>query len=148
MIQFEKITLTWLSCPYNEVPEQAGIYQIYGTSPLYGMDVLLYIGKADNLKGRLNDHFANLGTIGRQPNKSCRYAVLPKELTEIVEQTLILMHKPSLNSSSINNMKTELKKKPIYIQNEGERGMLNIEVTNYYFLHAAAYAHEIPETHT
>lgn len=135
-IEFEIITLDWEKKDYKEFPNEAGVYQIYGTSPLYGMDTLLYIGQANNLKQRIRDHFDYKdGVIGRQPNKSCRYAKVPKELLNIVEQTLIIMHKPSFNSARLIKVSTEVKLRNVYIQNHGDRGMLNIENTNFYFLH-------------
>lgn len=135
-IEFEIVTLDWIKADYKESPDTPGIYQIYGTSPIYGMDTLLYIGQTKSLKNRLKEHFENKdGVIGRQPNKSCRYATLSNDLLNIVEQTLIAMHKPSFNSARLIQVSTGVKLRPIYIQNHGERGMLNIENTNFYFLH-------------
>lgn len=134
-ITFEKITLEWERKDYKDVPYSSGIYQIYGTSPLYGMDTLLYIGQAINLNQRMKDHFDfKEGVIGRQPNKSCRFALLDKNLLDIVEQTLIIMHKPSFNSARLIRVSPIVKSRAVYIQNHGDRGMLCIENTNYYFL--------------
>lgn len=132
---FDIITLDWCKEDYKNVPDKSGLYQIYGTSPLYGLDTLLYIGQAKNLRQRIQGHFEfKDGVIGRQPNKSCRYAVLDESLLNIAEQILIIMHKPSFNSSSLIKVSPKVKEKGFYIQNHGERGLLNIEVTNYYFL--------------
>lgn len=135
-IKFEIITLNWEKAAYKDFPTVAGVYQVYGTSPLYGIDTLLYIGKAENLKNRISIHFnPEKGVMGRQPNKSCRYATLEdKSLLNIVEQTLIIMHKPSFNSAKLLQVSPSVRAKPYYIQNHGDRGMLNIENTNYYFL--------------
>lgn len=134
-ITFEKITLDWKKKAYQELPHASGVYQIYGTSPLYGMDTLLYIGQAKDLNQRMKDHFDfKEGVIGRQPNKSCRYALLDTSLLDIVEQTLIIMHKPSFNSARLIRVSPIVKSKAVYIQNHGDRGMLCIENTNYYFL--------------
>ena len=72
-IEFEIITLDWVKDDYKSFPDSSGIYQIYGTSPLYGMETLLYIGQAKrSLRHRIKDHFDfKEGFIGRQPNKSC-----------------------------------------------------------------------------
>lgn len=134
-IEFEVVTLDWKKENYQKAPAETGIYQIYGTSPLYGVDTLLYIGRAKNLQIRLAQHFGGLNkTIGRQPNKSCRFAVVSEDLYEAVEQTLIVMYKPGFNTGNINAISKKSTSRPIYIQNHGERGMLNYENTNYYFL--------------
>ncbi|PUZ23430.1 hypothetical protein DCC81_23925 [Chitinophaga parva] len=134
-ITFEIVTLKWQSLKYTEVGDACGVYQVYGTSPLYGIDTLLYIGRSINPKARLKDHFEfTEGALGRQPNKSCRFAEVAGELIEIVEATLIAMYKPSFNIAGLNNVEYKAKERAIYIQNHGERGMLNYENTNYYFL--------------
>lgn len=120
---------------YTDFPDSPGIYQIYGSSPLYGIDTLLYIGQALSLKHRLKTHLGDKeNVIGRQANLSCRYAEVPLELLDAAEQILIVMYKPSFNSLSLRNIKSGAKEKPYYIQNHGERGILNYENTNYYFL--------------
>jgi hypothetical protein len=134
-VTFEKITLDWIKADYLSFPNLSGVYQIYGSSPLYGIDTLLYIGQAKNLKNRICCHLGdNENVIGRQANLSCRYAGVPEHLLDVVEQTLIVMYKPSFNSIGLKNVKSSVKEKGYYIQNHGERGMLNFETTNYYFL--------------
>jgi excinuclease UvrABC nuclease subunit len=141
-ILFKRITLNWKKKETKEIaeiPSKRGLYQIYGTSPVYGMDTLLYIGMGENLQKRINDHISSEKSfIGRQPNKTIRYAEFPQEvessLLAITEQILIVMYKPSFNSSSVINIKDVDKAKYYYIQNRGERGILSMEVTNYYFI--------------
>jgi excinuclease UvrABC nuclease subunit len=100
------------------------------------MDTLLYIGKANNLNERVRQHFDSTKSfISRQPNKSCRYANVSLDKLTVVEETLIIMHKPCFNSARLIQVSHETKTKPVYIQNHGDRGMLNIENTNFYFLH-------------
>lgn len=147
-IKFRIITLNWVKADYGNFPNKPGFYQIYGTSPIYGMDTLLYLGKSKNLKDRITQHFESTESfIGRQPNKSCRYALLsdnvimleettlPKDSIDyslnMIEETLIVMHKPTFNSARLVKLAPHLN--AIYIQNHGERGMLNIETTNFYF---------------
>ena len=134
-LRWENAYFDWKTKNYNVFPNASGIYQIYGTSPLYGLDTLLYIGQAKDLRYRIKQHFESSESfIGRQPNKSCRYALLDPSSLTIVEQTLIAMHKPSFNSANLINLHNDSKSRFIYIQNLGERGILNIEVTNYFFL--------------
>lgn len=134
-VTFEIITLDWVKAVHTDFPMSSGIYQIYGTSPLYGMDTLLYIGQAQNLNSRIKNHIDfKEGVIGRQANLSCRYAIAPLEKLDIIEQTLIVMYKPSFNSIGLKNVSQSVKERGYYIQNHGERGLLNHENTNYYFL--------------
>jgi hypothetical protein len=134
-VTFEKITLDWVKKDFLNFPTESGVYQIYGSSPLYGSDTLLYIGQAFNLKHRIKDHLGDKeNVIGRQANLSCRYATVQQHLLDVVEQTLIVMYKPSFNSMGLKNVKPSVKEKGYYIQNHGERGLLNYETTNYYFL--------------
>lgn len=146
-IDFYKVTLDWQKVEYNSTPSKIGVYQIYGTSPIYGVDTLLYIGQTKRFDRRHKEHFDNtLGFIGRQPNLTCRFAELPNItvgkmsralLLTAVEEVLIIMHKPSFNSQRLINISKPIKEITnehlLYIQNHGERGMLNLEVTNYYF---------------
>ena len=134
-ITFEIITLDWIKVNHKDFPISSGVYQIYGTSPLYGMDTLLYIGQAKNLNSRIKAHIEfKEGVIGRQANLTCRYAVAPNDQLDIIEQTLIVMYKPSFNSIGLKNVSQSVKDRGYYIQNHGERGLLNNETTNYYFL--------------
>lgn len=146
--KFEIITLNWIKISdtinidyikqkLNNPNERVrGVYQVYGTSPLYGIDTLLYIGMSDtNIWDRIHRHFSDNTTIGKQPNKTIRFAEINYDETMIkrIEDTLIVMYKPSFNSSTLNDINPTSKNKLIYIQNHGERGMLNYENTNYYF---------------
>jgi hypothetical protein len=134
-VTFEIITLEWKKKDYKDFPIESGVYQIYGSSPLYGIDTLLYIGQAKNLRKRINDHLGNEeNLIGRQANLSCRYAKVSEHLLDVVEQTLIVMYKPSFNSTGLKNVHPSVREKGYYIQNHGARGLLNYETTNYYFL--------------
>lgn len=142
---FEIITLEWKKTTPDKFPGAPGVYQVYGTSPLYGVDTLLYIGKATNLNDRIKAHFdPEVGVLGRQPNKTCRFAEVPAELLDVVEQILIVMHKPSFNAASLKRVSQKLRENAYYLQNHGDRGMLNLENTNFYFL-ANVKLKELPD---
>lgn len=94
---------------------KGGLYQIYGTHPVYGDNVLVYIGKTDQefsnrLKGRnvivgnsdTNNVHIYLGVIHYDDDKEKRDVS-----TDIAraESLLIHYHKPSNNSSNINSLK-------------------------------------------
>jgi len=137
-MEFEVITLDWKIIKDVEdiknLSPDSGVYQIYGDSPIYGRDTLLYIGKASNFKNRVNGHISNIESfITRQPNINFRFAKVELNLLSIVEQILIVMHKPSFNSANIIEISSKAKQKGYYIQNHGKRGLLHLEVTNFYF---------------
>ncbi len=91
-----------------------GIYQVYGKHPVYGSNVLLYIGKAD------------LQTIGKRisqenwwnTNDSNRLLIYagrlvgeqtPEEIDwsieiDLAEKLLIYVHKPAYNSKNLTNI--------------------------------------------
>jgi len=103
-----------INCLNNEY-EDFGIYQVYGCHPIYGNDVLLYIGKAaqqtfskrlsqegwennidyENIKFYVGRLFAH-----KQPN-------LIEEWDKMIDQAermLIYAHEPARNSSNILNV--------------------------------------------
>ena len=126
-----------LEIDQSDIPNTAGLYQIYGASSIYGLNSLLYIGKSKNLKARLNNHLSEDTMISRQQNLSIRYACVSSDqsdidnILEIVETINIAIHKPCLNSKSII---TPYKKSLYLVENHGERGVLNLQVTNSYWV--------------
>lgn len=88
-----------------------GIYQVYGRHPVYGNDVLLYIGKADyqTLGKRIsqedwlytndsNNHKIYVGRLhGSQPPTEDLWSTY----IDLAERLLIFTHKPAYNSKSI-----------------------------------------------
>ncbi|HEY3431015.1 MAG TPA: hypothetical protein VGK09_00575 [Rhodocyclaceae bacterium] len=91
-----------------------GVYQVYGTHPLYGSDVLIYIGKADKQTfgkrlsqegwGTYNQDAARvLVSVGRLSG----YKETPpndewsRQISD-VERLLIYSHWPAGNSSGLN----------------------------------------------
>jgi len=133
---FTRIPLIWVKPNLSEkITSGPGVYQVYGDSPIYGTNTLLYIGQADNLSKRIKGgHLKNLESfITKQPNIYFRYAKVKHNLLNIVESILIAMHKPSFNSSYIINVHHDATLEAYYMQNHGDRGMLHLEVTNFYF---------------
>ena len=91
-----------------------GIYQIYGTHPLYGADVLLYIGKADQQtfgvrlsqeawratnsdSSGLSVYVGRLGGYGVTPSNE----EWSRQIA-FAERMLIVAHWPAGNSSGLN----------------------------------------------
>lgn len=100
---------------YSVKPTDKGLYQIYGSNPLYGDDVLIYIGKTEQpFNKRLNGRSV---IIDNQDIKNIKiylgqiyYDDTSKHLTfsddiSKAESLLIHYHKPANNSSSINSLK-------------------------------------------
>ncbi|MDD1980447.1 hypothetical protein [Pseudomonas asiatica] len=89
-----------------------GFYCIYGRHPVYGPDVLLYIGETketesgrsfrdrlgEHLKGRFWYH-ANLSVALGSPDSNQK--LLPQEV-RLVESILVAAHKPALNRVHID----------------------------------------------
>jgi hypothetical protein len=128
-----------LEMPETEIKEnKAGLYQIYGDSIIYGLDSLLYIGSAMNLKKHLEERLFKNEMINNQQNLSIRYALVDKDedtevkdMLDITKSINIAMHKPSMNSQNI----AKPYKKDLYlVENHGERGVLNIQVSNSYWV--------------
>lgn len=120
-------------------PTDKGLYQIYGAHPVYGAEVLLYIGKTTRLFGHrlseegwrsTNPDAANLkiyvgrlsGTNGTPSAESWL-----EEIT-IAETFLIYAHWPAGNSSGLNvNMGKDFH--DIHILNWGQHRSLLPEVS-------------------
>lgn len=110
-----------------------GIYQIYGCHPVYGNDVLLYIGKADaqTFNKRLtqewwweqNSDAKNLKIyVGRLFAKEQPTNEIWSNMISYAEKMLIFSHSPAMNSSnifSISRNSNELKE------------LENVQVFNY-----------------
>ncbi|MEA2018871.1 MAG: hypothetical protein U9N59_10525 [Campylobacterota bacterium] len=117
----------------NDENKDIGVYQVYGCHPIYGNDVLLYIGKAAkqtfalrlSQEGwNLNEDFHNIKFyVGRlfdeyQPKSISQWY----DMIDKAESMLIYAHKPARNSSNILNISKSQQKIEIF---------KNIRVLNY-----------------
>jgi hypothetical protein len=119
----------------NSIPsiflKNVGLYQIYGNHPVYGSDVLLYIGKTDiSFQDRFSGHFRSGIFYDYYTNLSVYLAPwkLPDEdpkigLMELVESVLIFFHSPALNKEYFYLFKKGAEK--YLIRNCGFFGSLN-----------------------
>ena len=114
----------------SELLDECGFYQIYGRHPVYGKDVLLYIGETKESKTsnrsfrvRLNEHLK--GNFFQHTNISVHLGPcsLPAETVEIVESILIYSHVPALNVQHTGSMKLGSEK--YLVRNWGFTGNLN-----------------------
>lgn len=105
-----------------------GVYQIYGKHPVYGSDVLLYIGKADlqtlgkriSQEGwiHLNDSNNTKVYVGRFHGSNNPSPEQWSKEIDLAERLLIYVHKPAYNSRSLSSLPdTELQN--IHILNWG-----------------------------
>ena len=116
-----KIHIEWENgIPLTDVssfqgPTDYGIYQIYGAHPVYGSDVLLYIGKAQqqtfgvripqHVKWAFNRDAGNVKVyLGRLGGNKQVDSQSWSEQIDSAEKLLIYSHKPAYNSSNINTM--------------------------------------------
>ncbi|WP_279620819.1 hypothetical protein NQ126_004590 [Priestia megaterium] len=91
-----------------------GVYQIYGKHPVYGSDVLLYIGKADyqTLGKRIlqedwldtNDSNNTKIYVGRLHGSHTPSMDQWSLEIDLVERLLIYVHKPAYNARSISSL--------------------------------------------
>jgi hypothetical protein len=125
--------------------EDYGIYQIYGDHPVYGENLLLYIGKAQDqtYSMRLTQHF-NGGFITESHipkftrlhlSYFCKTDGVNNdnwgEYIGLVEKILINAHFPAYNSQEIKGvMDKEQFKKELLIMNWEERGKLLPELSS------------------
>ena len=94
----------------SELLLSSGIYQIYGRHPVYGKDVLLYIGetKADgnsrSFSKRLAEHLNERVRFFNHTNLSVHFGPLdlPDSVIQKVESILIFCHAPALNRHHID----------------------------------------------
>ena len=133
---FEVISIKWDDCKQDD-KELHCLYCAYGDSPIYGRDVLLYIGKtSQELAERNKQHLKT--DFERINNLSFRKGVFENginhndDIISKAESLLITMLKPSYNSSNIKNY--NFNDKLYLILNKGNRGTLPLEVSNIWWI--------------
>lgn len=120
-----KIHIEW-NGPYDlekicELSESTdyGVYQVYGTHPIYGSDVLLYIGQAKQqyFSKRIPQHekfFYNQDSenitfyVGRLGGNNHVSGDEWDSQIDIAEKHLIFSHKPAFNSSNIESINNDI----------------------------------------
>jgi hypothetical protein len=128
------------ACNLQNDNQDFGVYQIYGAHPVYGSDVLIYIGKAEmqTFGKRLsqeswNFHNQDSSKLMVYVGRLAGYSSCPndeewsKQIT-LVERLLIYSHWPAGNSSGLNvSFGEDLY--PIHILNWGQYRDLLPEVS-------------------
>ena len=143
--------------PYEKVPEfvgdtDFGIYQIYGSNPAHGSDVLLYIGRAmggsfgwrvpqhewrlDNDDvGDIRVHFGRFAGVATPSDEIWNRQI------ELAERLLIFAHQPPLNKRvGLGSLDTALQS--VHVCNWGVRADMLPEVSG---LRWTSYGDTIPK---
>ena len=132
---------------YDVQSSSVGLYQVYGVHPLYGNDVLVYIGRTkgrngfkSRLKGRWVTEYGSdnenvkiyLGTIFTDGKK------IHDENILIDKAEVLLIHtmKPAYNSSNIQRANRDFVNQKYIIHNEGNYKNLYPVLDSKYFWHA------------
>lgn len=116
-----------------------GIYQIYASHPVYGSDVLLYIGKAERQtfgiriaqeawRDRNGDGDRVQIYVGRLSGHETPESEFWSEEIDLVEKLLIYSHWPAGNSQNLNNIPDE-KCRNLHVLNWGNHRDLMPEVS-------------------
>jgi hypothetical protein len=124
-----------------------GIYQIYGTHPIYGTDALLYIGQANELTfaERLNGHKGWLQEVPSEPSiylgrLGGMARVSEKEWAaqiHLAERLLIATCLPAFNASNLNGLGKPFEDAPasVRVLNFGKYHRLLPEVSTDWYSH-------------
>ena len=128
----------------NNTNKDYGLYQIYGTHPLFGPDTLLYIGRATETGNKFGGRLRQHDWISYEPRKVSIYlgylgstSPIPETKSaqeewgkwiEVAESILIYFCRPPRNSHGIKTCPTE----PVILFNVGERHHLPTTLSNLY----------------
>ncbi|SFT36309.1 GIY-YIG catalytic domain-containing protein [Lishizhenia tianjinensis] len=119
------------------------LYQIYGDHPVYGRNVLLYIGISKQIKGRMNQHLK--GIFSYVHNKTISIGQVDEKYRfklEKLESILIANHKPAFNKEYLHNLDSSAMQVDtqddgkIIVINNGEYGCLQTSCTNFWWVDA------------
>lgn len=137
------IEIIWKG-PYNLTEarknyQDSGLYQIYGTHPVYGRDSLLYLGKTKNSFGeRINSHLEEWIKYEYDDVK-IYHGIIETKIdsdlditTTIAEKLLIYYCAPGYNSNEIADLKIN-RQENIVLLNYGKIGSLPPEVSNLWY---------------
>ena len=136
-----------------------GLYQIYGTHPVYGAGTLLYIGRTweNTFRERFSDH-EKLGKLAdlQWESNSFQWRIhtgrvhLPEadsrpgkealsERVEMAEHLLICAHWPAWNSQHLIWLRSEPRYHGLHVLNWGQHGLLLPEVSGARFTNTEVY---------
>ena len=118
-----------------------GVYQVYGSHPIYGSDVLVYIGKttAQTFSTRIHQELWNYTQdgqnvryyLGRLAGKKTPDRDEWEEQISKVERLLIHSHWPAGNSRNIQGLGQGPRLNKVHVLNWGHRRYLLNEVSGF-----------------
>lgn len=130
-----------------------GIYLYYGDHPVYGANVLLYIGKAEkqNFGTRVSQHNWPTWIPGNTElffGRICCEAPIENSEWEtrinLAERILIFSHSPAFNTSNLNNVGRHNGDEDVRILNWGKRKSLLPEASLSRWTNKNALGHDKP----
>jgi hypothetical protein len=133
--------------------EDYGLYQYYGDHPVYGHNVLLYIGKASNqtLGNRISQHNWHSwipAPIEIFVGRICTESPLDdrewERLIDLSERIQIFAHSPAFNTANLNKIGHE--GDDVRILNWGKRKSLFPEVSVSRWESDCTLGHELPKS--
>ncbi|KID56986.1 hypothetical protein JF50_14045 [Pseudoalteromonas luteoviolacea] len=117
----------------KEISQSFGVYQIYGDHPIYGLNVLLYIGMTQlsnkrNFEKRIQEHLD--GRFWQHHGLSVRFGEIYHKqdlVTDVqqikdVESLLIASNMPALNRHNIDKASNSCTN--LLVRNDGFRGSI------------------------
>lgn len=129
-----------------------GLYQYYGEHPVYGQNVLLYLGSAtkQSLGKRLSQHNWHLWSatpveiyVGRLCTEKPIGAMEAQKKLCIAESVLLFSHSPSFNTSNLNSI--GYKGNDVRVLNWGRRKSLFPEVSISRWEGGLTVGHAVPK---
>ena len=130
-----------------------GLYQYYGGHPVYGQNVLLYIGSAtkQSFGKRLSQHNYDIWSssvvqiyLGKLYNDVPLEINLARQRICLAESILLFSHSPAFNSSNLNCMKDITR--DVRVLNWGKRNSLLPEVSISRWDGGLTVGHNIPNS--
>lgn len=129
-----------------------GLYQYYGDHPIYGQNVLLYIGSAikQSIGKRLAQHNWHLWSatpvqiyVGRLHSEEKIDATAAHQKLALAESILLFAHSPGFNTSNLNSIGH--KGEDVRVMNWGKRKSLFPEVSISRWKGGQTVGHSIPK---
>lgn len=126
---------------FNCTDEKAfDLYQVYGTHPIYGRSVLLYIGSTKRENQRIKDHYDSWMKYEFDSMQVFKGKIvsIPDETNEtekeLVEKILVYYSAPAYNSNSIFDLDSIIKENQrLIVLNFGKAGQLPTEVSSLWY---------------
>ena len=130
-----------------------GLYQWYGHHPVYGLNSLLYIGKAEKqtfgqrLRQENWEHWNPEVTtiyVGRISSDTPLDVKEWERQINLAERIIIFSHSPAFNTASLNNIRHDKSEDDVRVFNWGMRRCLLPEVSISRWTGGGRFGHKMP----